>query len=251
MGYGDLSMTGHPTIDTPNIDRLGREGMFFTNWYSGFHLCSPSRASLLTGRLPPRTGCAGSWHGGVFPANAVSGFPDNETTFADQLKERGYATGVLGKWHLGQREKYLPFNRGFDEWLGIPYSVDMGSSPWMDQKPKDPVLALIDNATILEQPVNLNGLTEKYGLRANEFITKSVESKQPFVLYMAFSHVHRPNFASGPFCNSSARGRFGDAMSEMDWLVGNIMASIEINNISTNTLTFFTSDNGVYILYLH
>ncbi|ETO36792.1 arylsulfatase [Reticulomyxa filosa] len=124
LGYGDLSYNGHPTISTPNVDQIAREGMILTQWYSGFHVCSPSRASLLTGRLPPRTGCAGPWVGGVFPSAAIGGLPHYEITFAQQLKGIGYKTKIIGKWHLGERQEFLPYNYGFDEFFGLPYSVN-------------------------------------------------------------------------------------------------------------------------------
>ena len=131
MGYGDMSGSGHPTISTPNLDRFASEGMRFTTWYSGFHVCTPSRASMLTGRLPVRSGLAGSkWTGGVLMFDAVGGLPQNETTFASRLRDVGYSTLAIGKWHLGQQEKFLPTSHGFDEYFGVPYSVDMGNSAW-------------------------------------------------------------------------------------------------------------------------
>ena len=133
LGYGDLSDYGHPTTSTPNLDSLANKGVKFTQWYSGFHVCSPSRGSMMTGRLPIRTGTAGeAWFGGVFNADAVGGLPTNETTIAKALKSAGYATKAVGKWHLGQQPKFLPIAHGFDEYYGIPYSDDMGPSAWWD-----------------------------------------------------------------------------------------------------------------------
>ena len=131
MGYADTSHSGNPTIMTPNLDKFAAEGMRFTQWYSAFHVCSPSRAAMLTGRIPVRSGCAGNgWTGGVFTDDAVGGLPLNETTFAEILGPQGYATMAIGKWHLGQQAKFLPTAQGFDEYFGIPFSVDMGHSPW-------------------------------------------------------------------------------------------------------------------------
>ena len=125
LGAGDLQVYGHPTTVTPSIDRLAASGVRFTQWYSAFHVCTPSRAAMLTGRLPIRSGLAGSaWTGGVLGPSAVGGLPRNETTFATALGRVGYASLCLGKWHLGQRPEYLPTGHGFDEYLGIPYSVD-------------------------------------------------------------------------------------------------------------------------------
>ena len=172
MGYGDLSFNGHPTIHTPNLDKLAYEGMRFTQWYSAFHVCSPSRAAMLTGRLPVRSGMAGTWSGGVLSADAVGGLPLNETTFAEALKDVGYMTKCIGKWHLGQRHEFLPYFQGFDEYFGIPYSVDMGYSVW-DSGNQIDVLPLIDNTTIIEQPVDLSKLSEKYAQQAIDFISNA------------------------------------------------------------------------------
>ena len=174
MGYGDLSYNGHPTINTPNVDKLALGGMRFTQWYSGFHVCSPSRAAMLTGRLPVRSGMAGTWTGGVLSADAVGGLPDNETTFAQILKKVGYMTKAIGKWHLGQRHENLPYFRGFDEYFGIPYSVDMGYTPW-DSGDKGDVLPLLDNTSIVEQPVDLSKLSEKYAKHAIDFISNATK----------------------------------------------------------------------------
>ncbi|KAJ8603804.1 hypothetical protein CTAYLR_000219 [Chrysophaeum taylorii] len=238
MGAGDTSLSGHPTLSTPNIDRLALEGLRFTQWYSGFHVCSPSRASMMTGRLPIRAGVTGDWTGGVFSSVAVAGLPLNETTWAQTLKAEGYRTMAVGKWHLGQRPEYLPTRRGFDEYLGIPYSVDMGRSAWRLDTTQPP-LPLLANETVLEQPVNLNTLSQRYVDAAEAFVL----DEGRFALYYAFSHVHVPDFASPQFCNASRRGLFGDAIAEMDWSLGQVKA-----RTPRNTLTFFTSDNGPWLI---
>eukprot|EP00756_Hemistasia_phaeocysticola_P050934 Hpha_TRINITY_DN26113_c0_g1::TRINITY_DN26113_c0_g1_i1::g.155323::m.155323/K01134/ARSA; arylsulfatase A len=243
LGWGDLASYGHPNIRTPHIDKLASEGMRFTSWYSGFHVCSPSRASMMTGRIPTRSGCVGtSWLGGVFGNEAVGGLPLNETTMADQAKAAGYATGMFGKWHLGQQDKFLPTSRGFDTYLGIPYSVDMGASAW-GNKIGLPV-PLIHDTTILEQPANYNILSQRYHDFATGFIDNATGAGKPFLLYAAFSHVHIPDFASPDFCHSSLRGLFGDALQEMDNLLGSIMAHLAKSTAADNTLVFFSSDNG-------
>ncbi len=261
LGYGDLSVNGHPTILTPALDRLAASGVRFTQWYSGFHVCSPSRASMMTGRLPVRVGTAGaSWTGGVFNSDSVGGLPENETTVADLLRAQGYRTKAVGKWHLGQQPKFLPTAHGFDEYYGIPYSDDMGSSAWDRYTSRDrPALPLVSSqadgtVTVLEQPTNLNLLSSRYVNESIKFM-KSGSAKEavgddsqhgaPWFLYVAFNHVHVPNFASQDFCNTSIRGRFGDAIQELDDAVGAIVSAIPSPD---DTIIFFTSDNGPWLV---
>merc|ERR1719483_183178 len=235
--------------------------MVFSQWYSGAAVCSPSRAAMVTGRLPIRSGCAGpTYKGGVFYANAVSGLPPNETTFATILSEQGYRSKMIGKWHLGVRPGFLPTDHGFDEYLGIPFSVDMSKSPWsldsdilQDTPPNASPLPLIKlskgdkNITVVQQPVDLTSLSETYTNAAISFIKENKE--QPFILYFAFNHVHVPNFVSPEFCNTTLRGQFGDALKEMDNVIGAVMNAIDQEGQKENTLTFFTSDNGPWIIY--
>lgn len=250
MGYGDPSFNGNPTVMTPNLDKLAAEGMRFTQWHSAFHICSPSRAAMLTGRLPVRSGCAGdSWMGGVFKNDALGGLPANETTFADVLGAEGYASLAIGKWHVGQQEKFLPVAHGFDEYLGIPYSVDMAHSAWMDNAFGAEVpLPLIHNTQVIEQPTDLSTLDKRYAAKAIEFIKKNAEAARPFLLYFASNHVHIPNYAGEAFCNVSKRGRFGDAMAEMDASFGTVMAGLKDSGVDENTIVFFTSDNGPWLI---
>lgn len=247
MGYADTSHSGNPTIMTPNLDKFAAEGMRFTQWYSAFHVCSPSRAAMLTGRIPVRSGCAGNgWTGGVFTDDAVGGLPLNETTFAEILGPQGYATMAIGKWHLGQQAKFLPTAQGFDEYFGIPFSVDMGHSPWYTPN-RPTVLPLMHNTSIIEQPVDLNTLDERYAAKAVDFFARNAESETPFLLYFACNHVHIPDYASPQFCNTSKRGRFGDAMAEMDNSIGVLMDGLKTAGVDDNTVVFFTSDNGPWI----
>ena len=254
LGYGDLSVYGHPTSKTPNLDRLAKEGLLFTQFYSANPVCSPSRAALMTGRYPPRTGI---WPGVLFP-NDVGGLLHNETTMAEALKGVGYKTGMVGKWHLGvgKNGTYLPTNHGFDYYLGIPYSNDMGpcticyypnapcksplQNPCSDSFSGCPVF---ENMDIIQQPVDFTTLAEKYSNAANGFIRANA-GKDPFFLYMAFSHTHKPQFAGKMFTNTSIRGHFGDALSELDWQVGEIVNTLNETGIQENTFVFFTSDNG-------
>jgi len=251
LGAGDLQVYGHPTTITPNLDKLAAGGVRFTQWYSGFHVCTPSRGSMMTGRLPIRLGLAGAgWEGGVLNSDAVGGLPANETTIAEALKDIGYATKAIGKWHLGQQPQFLPTAHGFDAYYGIPYSDDMGPSAWDMYNSKDrPPLPLIRSSApgkveIIEQPTDLNLLSGRYVAEASSFIGNHSSSQRPWFLYHAFNHVHVPDFASKPFCNVTKRGRFGDALMELDDAVGLIMASVKAAGVEKQTITFFTSDNG-------
>ena len=255
LGSGDLSSFGHPTTSTDNLDALANSGIKFTQWYSGFHVCSPSRGSMMTGRIPIRIGLAGaSWTGGVFNADSIGGLPQNETTIAEVLSEQGYATKAVGKWHLGQQAKYLPTSHGFDEYYGIPYSDDMGSSAWDLYNSTDrPPLPLILSSgkgriKIIEQPTNLNLLSSRYVNESIQFIQSKSKANLNWFLYMAFNHVHVPDFASPKFCNTTKRGLFGDALAELDKAVGDIVQSVEDAGVDNNTIIFFTSDNGPWLI---
>ena len=254
LGYGDLAVYGHPTSTTPNLDLLAKQGLLFTQFYSANPVCSPSRAALMTGRYPPRTGI---WPGVLVPSD-VGGLPHNETTIAEALKQVGYKTGIVGKWHLGVGENgtYLPTNHGFDYYLGIPYSNDMGPCTvcyYPNAHCKSPLpnpcnneysgCPVFENDEIIQQPVDFTKLAEKYSNAATGFIRANA-GKNPFFFYMAFSHTHKPQFAGEMFTNSSIRGHFGDALSELDWQVGEIMKTINEIGIHDNTFVFFTSDNG-------
>ena len=254
LGYGDLQLYGHPTSSTPNLNSMASEGLVLTQFYSANPVCSPSRAALMTGRYPPRTGI---WPGVLFP-NSIGGLPHNETTIAEALKTAGYKTGMVGKWHLGVGENgtYLPTNHGFDYYLGIPYSNDMGPCT-ICYFPNEACLSplknpcnggysgcpVFENADIIEQPVNFLTLAERYSNAATGFI-KANAGKNPFFLYMAFSHTHKPQFSGQEFTNSTLRGHFGDALAELDDQVGKILSALKDAQIDDSTFVFFTSDNG-------
>jgi arylsulfatase A len=224
LGYGDLSCSGS-SIATPNLDQMAQEGVRFTQFCAANSVCSPSRASLMTGRYPTRVGIPRV----LDPADTY-GLPDSETTMAQMLKSAGYATMCIGKWHLGSLPQYLPTNRGFDEYYGIPYSVDQGQRP------------LMHNTDIIEQPANLNSLTQRYTQWAMDFISRPRNA--PFFLYLAHSFPHTPMAVSAGFSGRSSQGLYGDVVREIDSSVGQVLQSLKDNGIDSNTLVVFSSDHG-------
>jgi arylsulfatase A len=260
LGYGDVSFNGHPTISTPNIDRMAREGMIATQMHSAHPVCTPSRAALMTGRSAARLGMACQWTGGVFMADAVAGIPDNTTTLPQLLSSTHKNRMAIGKWHLGFTPRYQPTSKGFTEYTGLPYSNDMGwssanlpPSPNPPYSDDSPVPLPLVNATgvgtyeILEQPVDLSTLNSRYAQWAVDAIGRfGSNASSPFFLYLPHNHVHAPMFASASFANTSRRGAFGDNVAEFDYVVGQVMDAIRNGppNVATNTIVLFTSDNG-------
>ncbi|MCB0587056.1 MAG: sulfatase, partial [Phaeodactylibacter sp.] len=235
LGYGDLGTYGHPTIRTPNLDRMAAEGMKFTNFYSGSPACTASRYALLTGRYPIRSGF--SWV--LYPASERGIHPE-ELTLAEGLKQAGYQTACFGKWHLGTTKKeYLPLQNGFDEYLGLPYSNDM-------IPPKFPDIALLQGNDTLELNPDQNRLTALYTSRAKAFIKKN--KNRPFFLYLPYAMPHVPLHPGAAFSGKSPRGTYGDVVEEIDWSVGEILKLLDEQGLSENTLVFFTSDNGPWII---
>ena len=228
LGYGDLGCYGS-SIRTPTLDRMAAEGVRFTNFTSADPVCSPSRAALLTGRYPTRVGVPRV----LFPQDK-DGLALDETTLANSLKSRGYSTMCIGKWHLGRPDAYLPTSRGFDEYLGIPYSNDMNPR------------VLMRNTRVIENDPPLDSLTQQYTERATKFI----EAKKggPFFLYMPHTFPHIPLGASARFRGKSAQGIYGDVVEEIDWSVGEIRAALKRAGVEQNTLVMFTSDNGPWYL---
>lgn len=253
MGFGDLSSFGHPTIETPNIDRLAREGQKWTNFYTACSVCSPSRGALLTGRYPIRIGLGPTQpRNRVFFPDSEGGLPAKEVTIAEMLKEKGYTTGIIGKWHLGHLPEHLPTKQGFDSYYGIPYSNDMDAIAWNLKVFFEPPnidnwrVPLMRNEEIIERPVNQHTITKRYTEEAVSFIQKNKDN--PFFLYFPHSMVHTPLFAGKEFLNTSPRGFYGDVMREVDWSVGQVIEALENNNLDKNTLVVFTSDNGPWLL---
>ncbi len=255
LGYGDLGVYGHPTIKTPNLDRMAYEGQKWTNFYVGASVCTPSRAALLTGRLPVRSGMASNQQRVLFP-DSKNGIPAREITLAEQLKEVGYATACIGKWHLGHREQYLPTNNGFDYYFGIPYSNDMDHTGGPDykeaakEKPsaikiEDYNVPLMRNTEIIERPANQNTITKRYSEEAVAYIKKNKD--HPFLVYLAHNLPHIPLFASKEFLGKSERGLYGDVVTEIDDGVGKILATLKEEGLAENTIVVFTSDNGPWL----
>ena len=231
----------------------------------------------MTGRQYSRVGVPG-----VFSPTVNVGLPLNETTVADIMSSAGYDTAITGKWHLGQRPMYLPASRGFDEYLGIPYSDDMGNAlpptscdggdsafQWPEQpKNEDPAAVHLPivlqttsqdgsiNTTVLEQPLNFSTLTTKYDDFVTSFISRHAKDEtNPFFLYLPFSHVHTTSatqpmkqYASCSFQNYTSRGPFGDALAEVDAIVGHVKQTLEESGLEEDTLILFSSDNGPWMI---
>ena len=224
LGYGDIGCFGS-SIRTPNLDRMAGEGVRFTHFCSANPVCSPSRAALLTGRYPTRVGVPRV----LFPTDNT-GLPDSETTLAQMLKTRHYRTLCVGKWHLGRPPRFLPTNRGFDEYFGIPYSNDMNPR------------VLLHNTDVVEQEATLDTLTPRYTELAVRFVEQS--SSAPFFLYMPHTYPHIPLGASPRFRGHSPQGLYGDVVRELDWSVGEVLAALKRTGVDNDTLVLFTSDNG-------
>ena len=247
LGYGDLRCYGNPVIRTPNLDRMAKEGMRFTHFYVAASVCTPSRAGLLTGRYPVRTGLVeGIIPGRVLFPDSKTGLPDDEVTIAEVLKQKNYATMAIGKWHLGHLPQYLPVKQGFDTWFGIPYSNDMDHVPAKDGKPEYWNVPLMCDTTIIERPAVQPTLTKRYTDEAIRFIKNN--TGHPFFLYLAHTMPHVPIFASEDFLGKSIRGLYGDVVEEIDWNVGRILKTLRDEGIAENTLVIFTSDNGPWLV---
>eukprot|EP00937_MAST-01D_sp_MAST-1D-sp2_P001286 g1286.t1 len=277
LGFGDLSsFGGHPTSETPALDAMVRDGMRFTSMYSASPVCSPSRSSVMTGRLMTRNGV---WPM-VFSPNSKGGLSLNESTLPQLLREHGgYETFMAGKWHLGVGAggEYLPWHRGFDHYVGVPYGIDMCAQAHEQAVQRDGTPAgacfapnvscsapqavgghangggrefetpcpLYVNATIVQQPTPLLSLDDKYVAAATAFIRKHAgAAAPPFFMYFASHHTHAPAFAKANFTNTSIRGRFGDHLRTLDWSVGEIMRAVDEAGLGDETLIVFSADNG-------
>ncbi len=257
LGYADLGSFGHPSIATPHLDRMVREGQKWTNFYAAASVCTPSRASILTGRLSIRNGMISHKRRVLFP-DSKYGLPLSEITLAEQLKHSGYRTACIGKWHLGHKETYLPVNQGFDYYFGIPYSNDMDRIHHLDwkeywQQPDSMIktehfnVPLIRNTDIVERPANQHTITERYTDETIAFIKEN--RNNPFFVYLAHSLPHIPLFVSDKFQGKSRRGLYGDVIEEIDHGIGRILKTLRELGIQDNTVVVFTSDNGPWLSF--
>ena len=231
LGYGDLSCYGSTQIQTPNLDRMAKEGVKLEEFYA-FPTCTPSRAALLTGRYPLRSGLTR-----VLAPREHFGISDYEITLGQALESRGYATACIGKWHLGDMLRYGPNRHGFQFFYGLHYSNDM-TLRMVDWPP----LRLYRNEQIIESPAHQNTLTQRYTQQAIAFIDRN--KTKPFFLYLPYTMPHVPLAASAKFRGKSPYGLYGDAVEEIDWSVGRILAALKSRGLDRNTLAVFTSDNG-------
>ena len=237
MGYGDLSCYGHPLIRTPNLDRLAAEGVRLTSFVTG-SWCVPSRTQLITGRYMPRV----KFNGGT-GSDGTGGLPDSEWTLAEALRDAGYRTHMIGKWHLGYKQKkFLPVNQGFETWFGLPYSNDY-IKPWVQT---DEPLGLYRGEEMVEHPFDQGPLTQRYTAEAAQLIEQA-SGEQPFLLYLAYAMPHLPLHVSDGFRGRSQAGLYGDVIEELDWSVGQVLQALERKGIADETLVFFASDNGPWI----
>ncbi|NQT16095.1 MAG: sulfatase [Planctomycetes bacterium] len=244
MGYADIGPFGAKGYETPHLDRMAAEGRVFTDFYVTQAVCSASRAGLMTGCYNVRVGIGGALsHRSNFGINA------GEMTFAEVVKQKGYATACFGKWHLGHHPKFLPAKHGFDEYFGLPYSNDM----WPFHPTagaRFPDLPLIENTRVIDPLVtgeDQEQLTTQYTEHAVDFIDRNKD--RPFLLYVPHSMVHVPLYVSDKFRGKSDRGLFGDVVMELDWSVGQILGTLEKHKLDKQTMVIFTADNGPWLSY--
>jgi len=249
LGYADIGPFGSKLNRTPNLDRMAQEGRKLTSFYAA-PVCSPSRSALMTGCYPKR---ALPIPGVLFPANDI-GLSPKEITVAEVLKGAGYATAIVGKWHLGDQPEFLPTNQGFDEWFGLPYSNDMGPAedgvksslgePLKARAKGQPPLPLLRNGKVVKRvlPDDQQSLVEIYTDEAVRFITAHKGS--PFFLYLPHNAVHFPIYPGKKWAGKSPNGIYSDWVEEVDWSVGRVLAAVHENGLAGNTLVIFTSDNG-------
>jgi arylsulfatase A-like enzyme len=241
MAYGDLGTYGATGWKTPNLDQLAADGVRFTQFYVPHSVCTASRAALLTGTYANRLELYGA-----LDHTARHGLNPEETTIAEMLKENGYQTGMVGKWHLGLETEFLPTQQGFDQFFGLPYSNDMWPNH-PESKNYYPPLPLIDGEKAVAYLEDQQELTSWYTFKSLEFIEKNQE--KPFFLYLAHNMPHVPLYVSEKFRGKSEQGLYGDVMMEIDWSVGEIRKKLEELGLDKNTLIIFTSDNGPWLSY--
>lgn len=243
QGYNDVGVFGAEDISTPNLDQMANDGAKLTNFYAAQAVCSASRAAILTGSYPNRIGI----HNALMP-NSKKGLNPNEITLAEILKNKGYATAIFGKWHLGDAAEFMPTKHGFDEYFGIPYSNDM----WPLHPQQGPIfdfgpLPLYKNEKVIDTLTDQTNLTTLITQHSVDFIERNKDN--PFFLYVPHPQPHVPLYVSDKFKGKSNRGLYGDVIMELDWSVGEIIKSVEQNGLTENTIIIFTSDNGPWLAY--
>jgi arylsulfatase len=243
QGFQDIGPNGAVDFNTPNIDKLASEGVLLDNYYAPQAVCSASRAGLLTGCYPNRIGI----NNALMPKANIGIHPD-ETTLAEMLKEKGYATGVFGKWHLGDAKGSMPLNNGFDEYFGIKFSNDMWPNHPMQGKWFNfDSLELMENEKAIDTLTDQSNLTTLITQKSVAFINKHKD--EPFFLYVPHPQPHVPLYVSEKFKGKSKRGLYGDVIMEIDWSVGEITKALKENGLEENTLIIYTSDNGPWLSY--
>ncbi len=246
LGYGDIGCYGSTKNKTPVLDQMAAEGVRFTDFYMAAPVCTPSRAAMMTGCYPQRVSLDrvdnGDWV--LFPGQSM-GLNPEEKTIATLLKGRGYATKLVGKWHLGDQEPFLPTRHGFDSYYGIPFSNDMGLMTWFEDFNHYPPLPLMRDEQVVQEQPDQAGLTERYVEESVQFIRDNVD--EPFFLYLAHMYVHVPLYAPQRFLDQSENGPYGAAVECVDWATGAIMYELKKLGLDENTIVIFTSDNGSQI----
>ena len=231
LGYGDLSSYGRTDIATPNIDRLAKEGARFTEFYAAANTCSPSRAALMTGRYPPRSGV-----NAVLFHDTPEGLPASELTIPELLRDAGYRTGMVGKWHLGVTDEFMPMSHGFSEFFGVPHSNDEKN------------FFVYDGHRRIPETVDQTQLIRRYTDRALDFLDRAARADEPFFLYVAYNSPHVPLYPSKAFAGRSRGGTYGDVVEEIDASIGELLGRLATLGIERKTLVIFTSDNGPWLV---
>ncbi len=243
MGYADIGAYGATAYTTPHLDQMAREGVRFTDFYVNQAVCSASRAALLTGTYSNRIGI----HGALGPSSK-HGIHDDETTLAELFESKGYATAMYGKWHLGHHPAFLPTRHGFDDFYGIPYSNDMW--PYHPENPEAwGDLPTFEGEKIVGYNTDQTRFTTDFTKRAIAFIERSIIQEEPFFLYLAHPMPHVPLFVSEERAGHSGAGLYGDVIQEVDWSVGQIVATLQRVGVDEQTLVLFASDNGPWLSY--
>lgn len=239
LGYGDLGCYGSPVNKTPCLDQMAAEGMRFTDYHVMSPVCSASRAALMTGCYPQRVQMPGV----LFPGDA-RGLHPSEITVARILRDQGYRTKIVGKWHCGDQPEFLPTNHGFDEYYGIPYSNDMGVQGKPENIPNRTPLPLMRDADIIQEQPDQRGLTERYAEECVKFLRENAAADSRFFLYLPHMYVHVPLFVPRRFLRQSDNGGYGGAVECIDWVTSVLFDEMRELGLLDNTLVIFTSDNG-------